>query len=198
MHVRTTTRLVLLALGFALAAPRRAQAGDDVANKADRRVELARLDPRVRGVLTAWLATDCEAGERTHSLSRVLSEGLTLQAALHEAMTLGPPPERVDATRAAARAAYAQRQESLKREGAKLFGPEETERLLAEPVEAYEARATKTLDLGWRERATLALGQIGDARTLAELGRIAANPDDPNSEAAKRALEARKTKPAHR
>jgi hypothetical protein len=198
MNVRTTIGRVVLALSVAAAASSTAQTRDAVANQSGRWVELARLDPRARDVLTAWLATDCEAGDRGQSLSRVLSEGPKLQAALREAMTLGPPPERVEAARAIARAAYTQRQESLKRVGPRLFGPEKTTSLLAETLDVHEARATETLSTGWRERAMLVLGQIGDASALAELRRIAADPDNPNRAAATHALDARKATPPRR
>jgi hypothetical protein len=153
--------------------------------------ELSQLDPKLRAVVVQWLAQDCEATEERRFLQEFAAIGSRLVPVFQEAYRLGPPPESVDATQTAAREAFEQRQAWLREEGEESLGAEATQRLLANSVEDYVTRQTRSADQGWRERALLALGLVADEKTLAELARIAADPENPAAAAAQRGLEER-------
>ncbi len=148
-----------------------------------------------RLLVVSWLAEDCEAGERFRRLTEITLAGVRLAPVFQEAFTLGPPPRRLDESRANAKTAYEQRQAWLRSDGEKLFGAEETQRLLAETPESYTERQVETVDRGWRERALIALGRLGDDKTLSDLKKMAADANDSYAATAKRALEERDEKP---
>lgn len=155
--------------------------------------ELARLEGKVRDVVVAWLATDCEASERTRLLDEIATLGPRVVPALREAFALGPPPEVLAETRKAAATAYEARQAWLRAEGEASMSVEEVRRLLTTSVDDYAARQARNADRGWRERALVAMGAAGGNAEVSELERLANEPDGSYAAAAKRALEARGT-----
>ncbi len=158
-------------------------------------VEFARLDAATQALVTSWLAEDCEAGERFHRLTEITLAGARLAPVFHEAFTLGPPPQRLEESRATAKAAFEQRQAWLRTDGEKLFGKEEAQHLLAETLENYAERQVGSIDRGWRERALIALARVGDETALSEVKKLAASPNDSFAATAKRALEERAESP---
>jgi hypothetical protein len=156
----------------------------------NRWIELAKLDVKTRDLVVAWLSKDCEATEKRRLIDQLVALGVRLEPAFREAYRLGPPPERVERDRAAAKVAFEQRQAWLRENGEKMFG-EEARALLAMTPDAYANRQLANVALGWRERALMGIGLVGDDKALAELRRMAADPKEPLAAAAKRGLEER-------
>ncbi|MEM7481095.1 MAG: hypothetical protein AAF481_07960 [Acidobacteriota bacterium] len=152
--------------------------------------ELERLDKDVRVVVVTWLSRDCEAKEGANLLEQFWSVGNELQPVFREAYRQGPPPQVVDEARKAAASAFDQRQAWLQEEGEDLMSAEEVQRQLAIPSGDYIQRRIEDVGIGWRERALIALGLVGDDETLDELLRLAES-DSPGAAAAARALEER-------
>lgn len=156
----------------------------------NRWVELAKLDAKARALVVNWLQKDCEAEEKRRLIDQLVAQGVRLEPAFREAYRLGPPPERVKQDRAAARAAFEQRQAWLREYGEQMMG-DEARALLAVTPEAYANRQLENVTVGWRERALMGLGLVGDDKALADLQRIAADPNAPLAAAAKRGIEER-------
>ncbi len=150
--------------------------------------ELARLDTKTRDLVVTWLGTDCEAASERRLIDELTNLGASLVPVFREAYRLGPPPERVAQTRAAARAAFEQRQAWLRAEGTESMGAEETQRLLGTPPDDYLGRRTRNADRGWRQRALIALGAVGGENVRAELTTLAVDAANPDAAAAKRGL----------
>lgn len=157
-------------------------------------VAFDRLNEKDRLLVVSWLAEDCEAGERFRRLTEITLAGARLAPTFGEIFALGPPPPRLDEIRANAKTAYEQRQAWLRTDGNKLFGAEETVRLLAEAPEGYAERQVASVDRGWRERALIALARVGDEKTRSELQKRANDENDPFAATAKRALLEREEK----
>jgi hypothetical protein len=160
----------------------------------NRWTELAKLDIKTRDLVVTWLEKDCEAAEKRRLIDQLTAVGVRLEPAFREAYRLGPPPERVQQDRAAAKAAFEQRQAWLRENGEKMLG-EEARTLLATTPDAYADRQLANVVLGWRERALIGLGLVGDDKALADLQRIAADPKAPLAAAAKRGIEERLKRP---
>ena len=127
----------------------------------NRWIELAKLDVKARDLVVAWLAKDCEAAERRHLIDNLVTQGVRLEPAFREAYRIGPPPERVERARAAAKAAFERRQAWLRENGEKMLG-QEARTLLAITPDAYADRQLANVALGWRERALMGMGLVGD------------------------------------
>ena len=180
---------LLAASGFGLLAALLAGRGAE-AQPQSRWVELAKLDVKARDLVVTWLSKDCEAAERRRLITDLTAVGVRLEPAFREAYRLGPPPERIERARAVAKAAFEQRQAWLRENGEKMLG-EEARTLLAMTPDAYVDRQLANVALGWRERALMGLGLVGDDKALAELQRMAADPKEPLAAAAKRGIEER-------
>jgi hypothetical protein len=156
----------------------------------NRWVELAKLDVKARALVINWLEKDCEAAEKRNLIDQLTTAGVRLEPVFREAYRLGPPPERVKQDRAVAQVAFEQRQAWLRENGEQMMG-DEARTLLETTPEAYADRQLANVAIGWRERALMGLGLVGDDKALADLQRIAADPNAPLAAAAKRGIEER-------
>ncbi len=182
---------LLAAAGVGLLAALLAGRGAEAQPAGENRwTELAKLDVKARDLVVNWLAKDCEASEKRRLIDDLATLGVRLEPAFREAYRLGPPPERIERARAAAKTAFEQRQAWLRENGERMLG-EEARTLLAMTPAAYADRQLANVALGWRERALMGMGLVGDDKTLAELQRMAADPKEPMAAAAKRGLEER-------
>jgi hypothetical protein len=157
----------------------------------NRWVELAKLDGKARALVVNWLEKDCEAAEKRRLIDQLTATGIRLEPAFWEAYRLGPPPERVRQDRAAAKAAFEQRQAWLRENGEQMMG-DEARTLLETTPDAYADRQLENVTVGWRERALMGLGLVGGEKVLDELRRMAADPRQPLAAAAKRGLAERR------
>ncbi len=156
----------------------------------NRWTELAKLDVKTRDLIVNWLEKDCEAAEKRRLIDQLVAQGVRLEPVFREAYRLGPPPERIKQDRAVAMVAFEQRQAWLRENGEQMMG-DEARALLAVSPEAYADRQLANVAIGWRERALMGLGLVGDDKALADLQRIAADPKEPLAAAAKRGIEER-------
>ena len=181
---------LLAASGAGLLAALLAGRGAEAQPNENRWVELAKLDARARGLVINWLEKDCEATEKRLLIDQLVAQGVRLEPVFREAYRLGPPPERIQKDRAAMKTAYEQRQAWLRENGEQMMG-DEARTLLAMTPEAYADRQLENAAVGWRERALMGLGLVGDEKALADLQRIAGDPNAPLAAAAKRGIEER-------
>ncbi len=181
---------LLAASGAGLLAALLAGRGAEAQSNENRWAELAKLDARARGLVINWLEKDCEATEKRLLIDQLVAQGVRLEPVFREAYRLGPPPERIQKDRAAMKAAYEQRQAWLRENGEQMMG-DEARTLLAMTPEAYADRQLENAAVGWRERALMGLGLVGNEKALGDLQRIAADPNAPLAAAAKRGIEER-------
>ena len=187
---RKTVLSLLAASGAGLLAALLAGRGAEAQSNENRWAELAKLDAKARGLVINWLEKDCEATEKRLLIDQLVAQGVRLEPVFREAYRLGPPPERTKEDRAAAKAAYEQRQAWLRENGEQMMG-DEARTLLATTPDDYANRQLENVAAGWRERALMGLGLVGDEKALADLQRIAADPNAPLAAAAKRGIEER-------
>ena len=182
---------LLAASGIGLLAALLAGRGAEAQPTGENRwVELAKLDVKTRDLVVNWLEKDCEAAEKRRLIDQLVAQGVRLEPVFREAYRLGPPPERIEQDRAVAKAAFEQRQAWLRENGEQMMG-DEARTLLATTPDAYADRQLANVAIGWRERALMGLGLVGDDKALADLQRIAADPKAPLAAAAKRGIEER-------
>jgi hypothetical protein len=181
---------LLAASGAGLLVALLAGRGAEAQPNENRWAELAKLDAKTRGLVVNWLEKDCEAAEKGRLIDQLTAIGVRLEPVFWEAYRLGPPPERVQQDRAVAKAAFEQRQAWLRENGEQMMG-DEARTLLATTPDAYADRQLENVAVGWRERALMGLGLVGSDKALADLQRIAADPNAPLAAAAKRGIEER-------
>ncbi|HEX5760591.1 MAG TPA: hypothetical protein VF121_15500 [Thermoanaerobaculia bacterium] len=182
---------LLAASGVGLLAALLAGRGAEAQPPSENRwTELAKLDDKTRALVVNWLEKDCEAAEKRRLIDQLVAVGVRLEPVFREAYRLGPPPERIEQDRAVAKIAFEQRQAWLRENGEQMMG-DEARTLLATTPDAYADRQLANVAIGWRERALMGLGLVGDDKALADLQRIAADPKAPLAAAAKRGIEER-------
>lgn len=169
--------LVILIVGTTIAAPM-AQA---------ERPLLAALSPEVRELVSIWLHTDCGAGQAPVPDARLVALGSRLEPVFWEAYRLGPPSDEIERDRAAISRRYEQRQRQLRESGEKLFGPDETKRLLAISEAEYTKRELERAIVGYKTAAIVGLGLVGTAASVGDLARIGADENSPARVAAQQA-----------
>lgn len=153
------------------------------------RPALAALNPEGRAALQAWLQRDCSVGATASEVARLRAlPAPATTAALLEAHRLGPSPELERTFTAAFDAAFKARNDTLAREGTKLFGAEDAARLGALDRNAYVNRRLAQARLNYRTNAVLGLGVTGAREATPLLQKIAADPNDPLRAAGRQAL----------
>jgi hypothetical protein len=164
---------ILLLLG----APLMAQPND--------RVELNRLSREAQVLVLAWLDGNCGAGVAPDTERKLAALGTQLEPAFWEAYRQGPiriPAEEY-------RRRYADRQKWLQQFGKEQMGAAEAEKALGASEQQYVARETQRYQGAYRSAGLSGLGITGGRASVAELTKIAANPQDPAQVAARQALE---------
>jgi hypothetical protein len=148
---------------------------------------LAGLSPDVRALVMIWLNTDCGAGQSPTLDAKLVALGPRLEAVFWEAYRLGPPADEIERDRAAISQRYEQRQRQLRESGEKLFGADETKRLLSVPQAEYTKRELDQAIVGYKTAAIVGLGFVGTSASIGELARIAADEQSPARVAAQQA-----------
>lgn len=156
------------------------------AAQADRPL-LAALSPDLRTLVLAWLNTDCGAGKSPTPDSQLVNLGARLEPVFWEAYRLGPPSDEMERDRAAISRQYEQRQRQLRESGEKLFGPEETRRLLAVSQADYTKRELDKAIVGYKTAAIVGLGFVGTTASVGDLAKIGADETNPARVAAQQA-----------
>lgn len=146
------------------------------------------LSAATRTLVIRWLNRDCGAAEQRRLEAQLGALGPQLEPVFLEAYRLGPPRGQIERDRTAFARRYDERQAELRRSGAKLFGAQETERLLAVTRDEYVRQELDRATIGYKTAAVAGLGLVGTERSLPELSRIAADAANPASVAAKSAL----------
>lgn len=148
---------------------------------------LSALAPDIRALVLTWLNTDCGAGQSPALDSRLVALGPRLEAVFWEAYRLGPPSDEMERDRAAISQRYEQRQRQLRESGEKLFGADETKRLLAVSQAEYTKKELDQAIIGYKTAAIAGLGFVGTAASVADLARISADATSPARLAAEQA-----------
>ena len=145
-------------------------------------------------LVLSWLNRDCGADDRLVLEGELKRVGTKLEPVFWEAYRLGPSARSLELDRANFQKRYKERQAWLAKEGLRLFGEQETERLMQVSVEQYTQKETANIVVGYKTTAVLALGLVGTQKSLIELERIAKEPDNPVSTAAQQAIAAMKVR----
>ena len=150
------------------------------------------LDPRDQALFERAVATSCLGDEAAELASAIRERRAALVPALRRALAAGPPQSAIAAVRSAAERTYAQRAKFVPDES-RIGGVdrEALARFRSVTRQAFVDDQVQRFVLGYRSNAVAALAVSGDAQARAALERIAANPRDPLSAAARVALAAR-------
>ena len=152
------------------------------------RPALASLSEQTRTLVLTWLNRDCGANAKRVLEDQLQAIGTVLEPVFWEAYRLGPLPANLERDQDNMRQRYDQRQAWLKENGGKLFGAQNTTRLMQIPREQYVKKEMANLITGYKTAAILGLGLVGTQTSLPELERIANDADDPASTAAKQTI----------
>ncbi|MFN0103604.1 MAG: hypothetical protein ACKV2U_16125 [Bryobacteraceae bacterium] len=151
----------------------------------DDRPELKRLPRELQILVLAWLDGNCGAGVPPDTERQLTAVGARVEPAFWEAYRLGPIRIPVEDYRKR----YADRQKWLRQFGNEQMGRAEAERALSVSEQQYIARETQRYREGYQSAGISGLGLTGGTTSLAELTKIASNPQDPAQTAAREALE---------
>ncbi len=157
------------------------------AEQVPERAELARLDQEAKSLVQTWLNSNCGAGD-SKLAARIERLGARLEPVLLEAYRLGPTDTEVKKLGDALPLRYAERRRTLKESGERLFGKEETERLLRMTEREYSEREMKLYTERFKGQALNGLGLVGTRKSEEELKRIANNQHHPLQITAREAL----------
>jgi hypothetical protein len=158
----------------------------------ERPVQLEALPQPSRDVVSAWLQRDCSVGASQEEVMQLRALSGLAEEALTEAYSQGPPPELERVYQSAFSNAFDAREGVLAREGARLFGTEDSASLQAVDRETYIRRRLDRARINYRTNAVLGLGVVRARGALPLLRQIAADVDNPIREAALTSIEALK------
>ncbi len=169
-------------------------AGFAPAQAPEARPALASLAEDAQRLVLGWLNRDCGADDKRVLEEQLEAIGARLEPVFWEAYRLGPSAENLESDRENFRQRYQERQAWLADEGRRLFGDQEADRLMKVPVEQYAQRETENMVAGYKTAAVLGLGLAGTQGSLPELERLAEDPENPTSVAARQAIAAIKAR----
>ena len=147
------------------------------------------LSAEAFAVYQRWVLAMCIGGDERALRADLLRHAPELAPAFRQAISEGPTQEDVQQVREAAQALYARRQESPLREmEISGVGRADLARWQRQSRETFVADQVQRFTTGYRANAVAALGLVADPAGRALLTRLARNPRDPLSAAAREAL----------